>query len=62
MFHNCENPYLEEANVFCVPEHLGKSQGHAPMCEIRMFTGTAANERRMDGYTRYKLHTSAMTL
>lgn len=41
--------------------HLGKSHGHAPMCEIRMFTGTAANERRMGDYTWYKLYASAMT-
>lgn len=42
--------------------HLGKSHGYVPTGEMRMFTGAAANEKRMDSYKRCKLHASAMTL
>lgn len=42
--------------------HLGKSHGHGPMGEMRMFTGAAADEKRMDDYKQCKLHASAMTL
>lgn len=42
--------------------HLGKPRGQVPMCEMRLFTGTVANEKEMDNDRWYKLHASAIIL
>ena len=41
--------------------HLGKSHGQTPICGVKLFTGTVANEKEMDDYKQYRLHASAIT-